>query len=962
MKRISTLILTLLSLIAQGQFIQQWQTTYNGDGDYSDHFTSLVEGENGMLYAAGYTHKTDDNADFLVAKFDSQGQLVWTRSWHGNGQGPDIAYAITFKNNTVYATGEVSNSGVGFDFFTIAISTGGDSIWGAHYNDAAYNQYDQANSICVDNEGNVLVAGESDRDPSSVINDDILVVKYSPTGTLLWTQRYNHIGNATDRAVAVACDALNNVVVAGRANNGGDDDYAVLQYSPSGLLNWSDFFDNGDVDRVADMGIDANNNIYVTGRSNNGNDDDFRTLKYNSSGTMLFNVAYDFVEDDRADYMDVNPDGSFAITGRSDGSAAAIVNYNYRTVKYSSEGAQQWTTTYDGAGTNDDIVQAIDLTSSGEVLITGYSDASSTALIQNNIVSIKYSATGTALWTNVYSGTANRDDEAGACILDTQGNARVAGHTENTLAQRDAILLTYDAAGNTSNSALWSGSGDNSDNVREIERDANGNLYAAGYSVGKDTDRDMFLMKLNSAGDTLWTRSISGTLFGSDEESNAIVLDNTGNIIISGYTKNSGTGSDITLLKYNASGTLLWTAQYNGTANESDRSYDLATDATGNIYITGKTDINASPILTNDELFTAKYSSNGALLWSSIFNGGSGNQRGRFISVGASGNVYVCGQSGNGTNEDVLVIKYATNGTVLWSYTYDGGNSEIYESTQLTSDESIVGLCTSAIDALTGEGSQIKLFRLASSGTLSWEQSYIAANNFQSTGEALELSPNGNLLIVGSIFNYTTPESHDCLTACYSSDGSLLWDNSYDSATLLDDVGDALAIDANNNIMVACHSNINNADDIKYITTIRSINASGQLINNGTLDSSDSLSVCNDLLLANNQLFLAGSRWSPDGGRDILLANYDIQLFNEEVSSIEIRTFPNPTEQKISFVCPSHFIGLPYRIVNSTGQEIQSGFLSGKYNLLDIAIWAKGVYTLIITDGTNRYTSTFIKK
>ncbi len=962
MKKITTLFVCLLSLVGQAQFIQQWQTSYNGDGDYSDHFTCMVEGENGNIYAAGYTQKTDDNADFLIAKFNPQGQTVWARSWRGTGQGPDIAYGIVFNNNTIFATGEVSNAGVGFDFFTIAITISGDSLWGAHYNDPTYNQYDQANAICVDNQGNVILAGESDRDPSSVINDDILVIKYSATGSLLWSQRYNHIGNATDRAVAVACDGSNNVIVAGRASNGGDDDYAVLQYSSGGTLNWSQFFDNGDIDRATDMGIDANNNIYVTGRSNNGNDDDFRTLKYNPSGTQLFNVAYDFVEDDRADFMDVNPDGSFAVTGRSDGSAAAIINYNYRTVKYSADGAQQWTATYDGTGANDDIVQDIDLTPSGEVLITGYSDANATALIQNNIVSIKYSNTGTAVWTNIYNGTAARDDESGACIIDAQGNARIAGHTENSQSQRDAILLTYDGSGTSTNTAIWNGEGDNSDNARELARDNNGNLFVVGYSVGKDTDRDMFLMKLNSAGDTLWTRSVSGTLFGSDEEANAVALDNTGNIIISGYTKNSGTGSDITILKYNTGGTLLWTAQYNGNANESDRSYDLTTDASGNIYVTGKTDINASPIITNDELFTAKYSSTGALLWSSVFNGGTGNQRGRFIRVGTSGSVYVCGQSINGTNEDVLVVNYSASGTVLWSYTYDAGNAETFEGCALSADESITALCTSAIDPLSGEGSSIRLFQIAAGGSLTWEQTYTAANNLQSIGEAIEFSPNGNILIVGSIFNYTTPESHDCLTACYSSTGAFIWENIYNSATQLDDIGDAIGIDANNNVMVACHSNVYDATNIKFVTTLRSLNSSGELINTGTLDASDTLSVCNDLLVVDNQLILAGSRWSADGARDIIVAQYDIQLFMEETQSSDILTFPNPVSTELKFRCPSSTFGDTYRISDMSGRLLFSGRVLAALTSINTAEMAPGLYTISIQTAAGTTNSTFIKK
>lgn len=953
-------LLFILPVITQAQFNQLWNTTYNGDGDFSDQYSCITEDLDGNIYVAGFSHAIDNNADFLVAKYNSNGQIQWRKTWKGNGQGPDVANAIAFKNNTVYATGEVSNTGLGFDFFTIALTPSGDSLWGAQYNDATFNQYDQANAICIDNSGNVVVTGESDRDPSSVINDDFLTLKYNSAGSLLWSQRYNNVGNNTDRAVAVVADASGNITVGGRSNNGGDDDYAVIQYSPTGLVNWTQLFDNGGLDRIADMGIDDQGNIYVSGRSDNGNDDDFRTLKYSSSGNLLFNVAFDFVEDDRADFIDVNADGSFVVAGRSDASAAALLNYNYRVVKYASNGAQQWTATYDGTAANDDIVQDLDLSNNGEVLITGYSDASAATAVQNNIVTIRYSSTGAALWTKVFSGSTSFDDEGSACLIDGSGKSWVGGHTENAQTQRDAILIGYDELGNEFTNQVWSGSGDNSDNAREFAIDASGNIYVTGYSVGKDTDRDMFLLKLNSSGDTLWTRTVSGTLFGSDEEANAIAIDNSGSVIISGYLKNSGTGSDITLHKYSSNGTLTWTAQYNNPANESDRSYDLATDATGNIYITGKTDVNNSPVLTNDEIFTAKHSSTGVLLWSVIHGGGSGTDRGRNIHITPSGEVYVCGQTFNGVDDDYSVINYSNSGNLLWSYSFNSGNADLFKSSILDVNENIIITGNSA-PATNLLETQIQTIQISNSGTLMWHQPYVSANGYATTAEEITLSPTGEYAIVGSSATQSAPDyRYNCLTLKYSPAGYLLWQNEYDSPNQLDDIGDAITCDASGNVLVACHSNVGSATDIVYAMQLLGIDGVvGSTSTMTTSTFSDSLTICNDLHTTNNEIVVAGSSWGNTSQRDIMVAKYSFIVGIEKTQASGFSIHPTPATSHINVTLPYDARNERATIYDTFGRNIFTTTLTEKSTQIRIEAFPAGCYTLSIP--SQHLSKTFLK-
>lgn len=947
MKILTLLPFVLLSCSVQGQLTQQWASTFNGTGDFSDYFTCLTSDGGNAIYAGGYSQTTDENADFLIAKFNTSGQLLWKKTWRGSGQGPDIAYGIAYSNGTVYATGEVSNTGVGFDFFTIAVSANGDSIWGAHYNDPAYNQYDQANAIAIDNSGNILVTGESDRDPSSITNDDFLTIKYDSNGAQVWIQRFNGSGNNIDRAVAIDTDASGNVFVAGRSSNGGDDDYATIKYDASGTIVWTRIFDNGDIDRATDMGVDAQGNCYVTGRSNNGNDDDFRTLKYSPTGVELFNVPFDFVEDDRADHIAVNPDGTFAIAGRSDGTPSAIINYNYRVIKYSADGAQQWTATYDGTAGNDDIAQDLALSASGEVLITGYSDALSGPSIQNDIVSVLYGASGNVNWTKVYSGTAGHDDETSACIFDSQGNCWIAGHSENTQLRRDALLIQYDNPGTMVSSSSWNGIGDNSDNVREILVDFSGNIYACGYSVGKDTDRDFFLMKMSNTGDTLWTKKITGTLFGSDEESNAIAFDGSGNILVSGYIKNSGTGSDILLQKYSQAGSLLWTATYNGSANESDRSYDVICDGNSNVYITGKTDINNSPIITNDEIFTAKYSSTGNLLWSVIHPGGIGIDRGRSIHLAPTGGVYVCGQSYNGSDEDMLVVKYSTSGALQWAHTFNTGANDVFKTSVLDNSEHVVVAGNSGPIDNTNQ-SVISLFALDASGNELWTQSYASTEGYPALAEAMSVNSSNEYALVGSLATEAEPNyNYDCITLKYNSSGELLWENIFDSSSALDDIGDAITYDSEGRVLVSCHSNVGATDDIRYQMIILALDGSGGgFLQSAVYAESDTINVCNDLVSLGSKLIAAGSSWGNDTQRDMLFITYDVSLAAPSLPENQATLFPNPAHEEVYMLSDALQANQTLDVYDVTGRlmlSIQSNGL-----LIDIPIQSltPGMYTV----------------
>jgi hypothetical protein len=92
----------------------------------------------------------------------------------------------------------------------------------------------------------------------------------------------------------------------------------------------------------------------------------------------------------------------------------------------------------------------------------------------------------------------------------------------------------------------------NSDNAHDMMVDIQGNIYLAGYAVQRGNNRDFFTIKLNSSGDTAWTRFLNGTSPDSEDEGQAVSIDDQGNVLVSGFTKNSGTSGDYTSVKFNS--------------------------------------------------------------------------------------------------------------------------------------------------------------------------------------------------------------------------------------------------------------------------------------------------------------------------------------------------------------------------------------------------------------------------
>ncbi len=411
-------------------------------------------------------------------------------------------------------------------------------------------------------------------------------------------------------------------------------------------------------DDVADLAVDGAGNIYIAGESQNqDNTFDYVTVKYNSNGVQQWAARYDFSgRDDNARAMAIDGAGNVYVTGTSDGGATF---FDIATIKYNSNGVQQWLVRYNGTASRSDFGSGMSLDNAGNVYVAGSSRVSTGSQLHYDIVVIQYNSSGAQqrlLSFNHNNPTlGNSDDFARFMTLDKDGNIYVTG-TRDLLNQVDVVTLKYNSAGVQQWVAFYNGPGLSLDEPAALAVDQSGNVYVAGTSRGSGTGDDIVLLKYSAAGAEQWVKRYTGS--GSNpDDANDMALDAAGNIYVTGSTNVSGNNNFVTI-KYSASGNQEWFAFYDSPARFSDGANALSLDRTGNLYVTGSS---MSRSLTTDFL-TIKYDGSGREQWVARYSGPKKFDVAKAIAFDGSNNLIVTGES---LNTGWTTIKYAQVSTAV---------------------------------------------------------------------------------------------------------------------------------------------------------------------------------------------------------------------------------------------------------------------------------------------------------
>ncbi len=367
------------------------------------------------------------------------------------------------------------------------------------------------------------------------------------------------------------------------------------------------------------------------------------------------------------------------------------------------------------------------------------------------------------------------------------------------------------------------GTGNIIEQTKDFVCDASGNVYVCGTGKGTGGTFDYVIVKYNSSGAQQWVKYYDGT-GASYDDCRAIAVDNSGNVYVTGMSDVGAGNYDIVTVKYNAAGTLQWAKNYNGTANTSDEGNDVFVDGSGNVYIAGASD-GTSSATTPADFMTIKYDASGNVTWSKRYNYTSQIDQAKKVYVDASGNVYVTGQvQSTSYGFDIYTIKYNSAGTQVWANRYNNtsmvGDDVAKDMAVNTAGEVFItgnSLVSGSIDfdCLT--------FKIPSGGTgQSWVKTVAGTLGDLDRGNAIALDPAGDVLVTGEV-NNGVASAQDMFTVKYTNDatGTQVWKKLYNGPANNWDEGFGIAADANGDVYVSGFSYTagqnNNYTTIKYL-------------------------------------------------------------------------------------------------------------------------------------------------
>jgi hypothetical protein len=248
-----------------------------------------------------------------------------------------------------------------------------------------------------------------------------------------------------------------------------------------------------------------------------------------------------------------------------------------------------------------------------------------------------------------------------------------------------------------------------------IARNSDGGFVVAGvtYSFGSGRP-NVYVLRTDSVGDTLWTRAYGGA--NEDYAFSARQAVDSG-FIICGTTYSFGAGqSDVYLIKTNAAGDTQWTRTYGGAEHEHGHSVSQTADSgyviCGTTYSYGAGGADIWLIRTN---------ANGDTLWTRTF-GGDTADLGHSVAQTADHGFILCGQTASfGAGDyDAWLIKTDSIGDTLWTRTFGGGSDDVGYSVQPTNDGGFV--VAGMTKSLGAGGADFYLIKTDASGRVAIEE------------------------------------------------------------------------------------------------------------------------------------------------------------------------------------------------------------------------------------------------
>ncbi|MCU7842016.1 MAG: DUF4347 domain-containing protein, partial [Candidatus Thiodiazotropha sp. (ex Troendleina suluensis)] len=894
-------------------------TTFDTDGIVttlintgSDIGNSVTVQADDKILVAGYSYNPASSTnEFALVRYNSDGSLDTTFDTDGIvttliSTGSDIGNSVTVQADDKilvagYSYGPASSTS---EFTLIRYNTDGslDTTFdtdGIVITDIGTSSNDIGNSVTLQPDGKILVAGSSD--------SDFALVRYNSDGSLDATFDGNSgFGNgivttdigtsSADTGYSVAVQADGKILVAGLSNN----DFALARYNADGSLDTTFDGDSGtgngkvttDIGTLSnDIGysvtLQPDGKILVAGSS----DSDFALVRYNSDGSLDTRFDLTSTLDGTPGYTEggvpVVLDANVQIF---DQELTWVDNFADATLTLVRNGGASAEDSFSATGTLAALMPGGHLTvgtttigtvttnSSGILLLTFNNNATNT-LVNQAMQQITYANSSGAPPTSVQIDWIFDDGNTGS-----QGEGGALTATGSTTVSITAVndAPTFDVGDGTVTTDISTGS----DAGQSVIAQPDGKILVAGYSDnGASTQFTLTRYNVDGSLDTFFgTDGIVTTDIGASfDYGRSVTLQSDGKILVAGNNWNSTSSTyEFALVRYNTNGSLDTTFDGDGKVTTdistvpvtgNDIAQSVTVDSNDNILVAG---FSYNSTTSSFEFTLVRYDTDGSLDITFDGDSGSGNgivttdigtsssDGGYSVTTQSDGKILVAGSS----DDDFALVRYNVDGSLDTTFDVDGkvttvlGGIEDGYSVTVQSDGKILVAGSSdsdfALVRYNSDGSLDATFD-GNSGFGNGIVTTDIGTSSADTGYSVAVQADGKILVAGS-------SDQDFALVRYHVDGSLDTTFDGDGKVTTDlgssiDAGFSVTVQADGKILVAGKSN----DDFALFR----YNSDGSLDTRFDLTST-----------------LDGTPSFIEGGAAVVL-DADVQIFDAELSAVD---------------------------------------------------------------------------
>jgi len=420
-------------------------------------------------------------------------------------------------------------------------------------------------------------------------------------------------------------------------------------------------------------------------------------------------------------------------------------------------------------------------------------------------------------WARRYNSGLNGMDEARWMAVDSYGNVYVTGSGFAQYSRHDYVALKYDIAGNKLWEYRYNGAlGDGDDLLYAGSVNALGEVFLTGRSEGTSNPtypRDIVTVKLDSDGQESWVQTLTIPQ-GNDGGQDIVVDETSGNVYVTGYLVKPGGlwDIDIVTIAYDSDGNELWLDLVDGTAGTQDYGYEIELDPFGDIVVAGRSNGTG----TGTDILLMKYNESGDTLWTRRFDGtGNFTDWPLDMAVDQTGGIYIAGTSyGSVSNKmDFILLKYDTSGALVWDKRIDSGGNPGSEARAVTVN---VDGSVYVVGHFTDESTAMITVKYSSDGTLMWSETFGQLENYSSFARSVAVDSIGSVYVAGESDMFDN--GFDLVAVTYDSLGNEVDARTYDGPPSSDDYLLDIAVHSDQSIhLLASSEGLNSGQDILTI-------------------------------------------------------------------------------------------------------------------------------------------------